>query len=560
MTMTSSALDRDGPGVTAHSNEADNRLVARVRLMLAASALLVAFIDHAGPGSSSNAALYVLSCYAAICAFALACTLRRVKWTRGKFMHRLDAATCAAMAATGSEADIFPMVFLFFAIVVASLRYGLEEGAFVTIAAIVLYCEVLYVVHPGGAPARVFLRAAVLLAFGRAIAQLGERQLQAARRQALLGELSQVANPRFGIDRTMSAALERTRAFFRAGCCMVLLEEHETGTYSIRESWAGAPAVVQEQNIDATIARRILAEPGGQTLLYVRPWRRWRRIGGQSLSHAGAGRWIEQDEARLQELADLFEAGSFISAPLVFARGKGRIYVAAGTRHLGRADALFLERIAAQELANIDRVDVLDHLASDAARLERKKIALDLHDTAIQSYIGLQLGLAALCRQAEPGNPLTGELDKLAAMAGDVIVELRDYTKRVRGGATVDEPICLAALRRQAAQANAAYGVDVRIEIEGAIEFGDRLTAEVLQIVREGISNVCRHTSAKRAAVALRASGDMLRIEINNEHGGKQPPPFRPRSITERAIALGGSAFVQQGRFNDTIVCVEIPL
>ena len=78
--------------------------------------------------------------------------------------------------------------------------------------------------------------------------------------------------------------------------------------------------------------------------------------------------------------------------------------------------------------------------------------------------------------------------------------------------------------------------------------------------MREGISNVCRHTAAKRAAVSLRCSDGMLRIEINNEHGGKQPPPFRPRSISERAIALGGSAFVSQGRFNDTIVYVEIPL
>jgi signal transduction histidine kinase len=60
--------------------------------------------------------------------------------------------------------------------------------------------------------------------------------------------------------------------------------------------------------------------------------------------------------------------------------------------------------------------------------------------------------------------------------------------------------------------------------------------------------------------VSLHCSAGLLRIEINNEHGGKQPPPFRPRSISERAIALGGSAFVRQGRFNDTIVCVEIPL
>jgi signal transduction histidine kinase len=474
-------------------------------------------------------------------------------------MHRLDGLTCAALAATGSDADIFTLVLLFFAIVVASLRYGLEEGALVTLGAVVLYCEVVIVTLPGAAPARVFLRAAVLLAFGRALAQLGERHIQAARKQAFLGVLNQVSNPRFGIDRTMTAALERTRAFFMAERCFVVLQEHDTGEYAIREVREGDPPLMPEESIDAELARPMLADPRSHTLLYVGPLG-WRGFGEVALSHGGAGRWIAQDEARLRELAGLLEAGSFISAPLVLARGRGRIYVSTTMRPLGRSDALFLERIAAQELAAIDRIGLLDRIASDAAALERKKIALDLHDTAIQSYIGLQLGLAALCRQASPSNPLAGELDKLAAMASDVIVGLRDYTSQARGGAEADEPICLAALRRHAAQANAAYGIDVHIEIEGAIEFGDRLTAEVLQIVREGISNVCRHTSAKRAGVALRCGGDLLRIEISNEHGARQPPPFRPRSISERAAALGGSAFVREGRFNDTIVCVEIPL
>jgi signal transduction histidine kinase len=381
---------------------------------------------------------------------------------------------------------------------------------------------------------------------------------EAARRQELLQDLNQVANPRFGIDRTMTTALQRMREFFAADCCIVLLEDDDTGSFAIRTVRADGPPVAPSASVDAALARAMLPEPRTHVLLYVRPWRRRR---GKALGHAGSpGRWMPRDETTLRQLADLLEAGSFISAPLAFGRGKGRIYVTAGSRHLARADALLLARIAAQELLAIDRIDLLDRIASDSAALERKKIALDLHDTAIQSYIGLQLGLAALCRKAEPSNPLADDLGKLAAAAAGVIAELRDYAQGPCGGTAADEPICLAALRRQAAQAMATYGVDIRIEAEGEIAFGDRLTAEVLQIVREGISNVCRHTAAKRAAVSLRCGGGLLRIEINNEHGGKQPPPFRPRSISERASALGGTAFVRQGRFNDTIVCVEIPL
>ncbi len=558
MASSSSPLDKDAAGAAAHADVADSLLVARIRLVLAVSALLVTVVDLTGPGRVNSSALLILAAYAVTCTAAYGCARRQGRWAEGKLMHRLDAVVCVAMTAAVGQADIFPLVFLFFSIMVASLRYGLEEGARVTIVTVMLYCAAAIATLPEVAPARMFLRGAVLLVFGRAIAQLGERHIQAARRQALLHDLNQVANPRFGIDRTMTAALERMRVFFMADSCIALLDEHEAGHYSLRAVRAGAPPIVPAETIGADLARTILPDPRTQVLLYVRPWRR--RMAATALGHAGGpGRWMQQDAGRLRELADVLEAGSFISAPLILGRGKGRIYVTAASRHLGRADALFLARIAQQELRAIDRVDLLDRIASDAAALERKKIALNLHDTAIQSYIGLQLGLVALCRKAAPSNPLIADLDKLVAMASDVIVQLRDYAQGACGGAAAGEPILLAALRRQAAQTMAAYGVHIRIDIDGHIDFGDRLTAEVLQIVREGISNVCRHTAAKQAAVSLRCSGGMLRIEINNEHGGKQPAPFRPRSISERAIALGGTAFVSQGRFNDTIVYVEIP-
>jgi signal transduction histidine kinase len=561
MAISSFLADKDVPGTSAHTDEADHRVVAHIRLVLAISALLVGVVDHARPHTGNAAGLLILSSYAVLCAAAYVGNEYRIGWTRGRLMHCLDAGVCVAMAAAGGQADIFPLVFLLFAMVVASLRYGLEEGARITLVAVVLYCAAMIATRSEETPARLFLRAAVLLVCGRAVAQLGERHIQTARRQELLHDLNQMGNPRFGIDRTMTAALERMREFFAADSCIALLEDDDTGSFAIRAVRADGPLAAPAESVDGALARAMLPEPHTHVLLYVRPWRRWRARPGTALSHAGGpGRWMLQDERNLQQLADLLEADSFISAPLLFGRGKGRIYIAAGGRHLGRGDALVLARIASRELLAIDRIDLLDRIASDSAALERKKIALDLHDTAIQSYIGLQLGLAALCRKAEPSNPLADDLGKLAAAATAVIVELRDVAQGACGGTAVDEPICLAALRRQAAQATATYGVDIRIEAEGKVDFGDRLTAEVLQIVREGISNICRHTAAKQAAVSLRCSGGLLRIEINNEHGGKQPPPFRPRSISERANALGGTAFVRQGRFNDTIVCVEIPL
>jgi signal transduction histidine kinase len=552
-------LEKDVPGAGLHADENDDRQFACIRLMLAIPALLVAVVDHAsGPGHPE--ALSVLSCYAVACSAAYAGVQGRRRWAAGALMHRLDAALFVALDASGSQAGAFPLVFLFFAIVAGSLRYGLEEGVRVTIVAVMACCAVDAVGQAGVPPARQFLRAAVLVVSGRAIAQLGERHHQALRRQALLRDLHRIANPRFGVDRTMTAALERIRVFFMADCCVVVLEDEDSGRCAMRTVRGASTPVAPPVPVGAGLARVLLPEPRKHLLSYVGPRRRARGFGASASSHAGgAGRWVAQDPGRLRELADLFDADSFISAPLAFSRGMGRIHVCARGRHLGRGAAMFLAR-AAQDLQAIDRIDLLDRLASDSAAQERKKIALDLHDTAIQSYIGLQLGLAALCRRAAPSNPLSGDLGKLAAMAAEVAVQLRGYVQRGCGEALADAPVCLAALRRLADHAHAAYGVEIGIDVDGAPGFGDRLAVEVLQIVREGISNICRHTAARRATVSLRCSGEVLRIEIGNEHGSRPPPPFRPRSISERAAALGGTAFVREGRFNHTIVCVEIPL
>ncbi|NHZ33686.1 sensor histidine kinase [Massilia rubra] len=565
MVIADSPLNKDAACAAAQSDVVYSQLVARIRLVLTVSAVLVAILDHAGPGPANLTALMVLSAYALLCAAVYLCPRCQPRWTRGKLRHRLDVAVSAAVVAAVGQADIFPLVFLFFAIVVASLRYGLAEGVRVTIATVLLYYLAAMLTLPEVAPARVLLRAAVLLAFGRVIAQLGELHILAARRQALLRELNQVANPRFGVERSMTAALEKIRAFFMADSCLMLLadpeQEHERGAHFLRTVRADGPTVVPAIPIDAALARAMLPEPRTHVLLYVRAWRCWRAFGGCALGYADEpATWTGHACGSLRELAELLGAASFISAPVNFGRGKGRIIVAAGTRHLGRGDALFLARIAEQGLRAIERIDLLDRIASDAAALERKKIALDLHDSAIQSYIGLQLGLAALCRKAAPGNPLAADLDRLVTIAADVIGQLRDEARRACAAPGADQSMFLAALRRQAAQASSAYGVAIRIDAAPGLALGDRLGAEVLHIVREGISNVCRHTSAGSATVALRCAGATLRIDIINPHDGATPPRFQPRSLSERAVALGGAAVVREGGANETIVTVEIPL
>jgi signal transduction histidine kinase len=93
------------------------------------------------------------------------------------------------------------------------------------------------------------------------------------------------------------------------------------------------------------------------------------------------------------------------------------------------------------------------------------------------------------------------------------------------------------------------------------VHLNGRLAAVVFQMVAEGLSNVRRHTHATRATVRLAQNNGHLVVRLENEEPTElAPTPFTPRSITERATALGGHAHVEQNGGSTTSVVIEIPL
>jgi signal transduction histidine kinase len=87
------------------------------------------------------------------------------------------------------------------------------------------------------------------------------------------------------------------------------------------------------------------------------------------------------------------------------------------------------------------------------------------------------------------------------------------------------------------------------------------LQNEVIQIVREGLSNIRRHTCAERATINLREAQGRLFVELINDRAREAARrKFYPRSIGERATELGGRVNVRHGAGNRTVVAVELPL
>ena len=274
----------------------------------------------------------------------------------------------------------------------------------------------------------------------------------------------------------------------------------------------------------------------------------------------GQHRWFKQKGTASENLAGLLEARGFISAPVELRDQRGRLYVVSDKSLFSRADTLFLVQIAAQTFPVIENIELLDSMVFDAAMHERQKISLDIHDMTIQPYIGLKLGLNAIRHKAADDNPVTADIDKLTVMVESVIDDLRKYAGTFKDQSTLNGPVLMKALQDQANGIKRLYGIDITICMDSNLTVSDRLMAEVLQLVRESLSNICKHTMAQSGLVSIECVNGWLKLQVENENTSLWASDFMPRSISERAAGLGGSVQVTHGLGGNTSVLVEIPV
>lgn len=145
-------------------------------------------------------------------------------------------------------------------------------------------------------------------------------------------------------------------------------------------------------------------------------------------------------------------------------------------------------------------------------------------------------------------------------MTEKVIDDLRNFAVAFKTGCDKREPIFMSVLNQQAARVKEFYGIDISITMAGDVKVSDRLATELLQLVHEGLSNICKHTLAQKGLVDIQFSETVLKIKIENENKNIPVIDFTPRSISERAAGLGGMVHVNQGQDGNTVVCVEIPV
>jgi signal transduction histidine kinase len=547
----------------------DDRIVAIMRFVLALSALLIIFIDPSEPDRLVAVTYLALSLYT-IYSLALYIVVQRYSSLHAsiiRWAHWADVAWYIVLIALSSGTSSVFFFFFFFAILVASFRQGFRTGLRVVVVSAILFTIVGFATAPKGSAFelnRFLLRPIYLFVLGYMMAYWGGYEITLKRRLALLKEVNTLANPRFGVDRTIGWLMERMRSFYDAEGCLLVTADAATSAYYMRRADRRDPErAVRSEPLPELLAQRLLALPANQAVVHSRKPRVWWSLHMRSRAYDVVTR-TRTAEARelIEALAATLDARSFVAMPLRYhSAAAGRLYLTSTRRDaFDDSDVDFLLQVINHFTPVIENIRLVDRLASGAAEVERQRIAHDIHDSVIQPYVGLQIGLTTIGQRLEAGDiSAIGDIKRLVEQITNTIANLRSYMRGLKSPGE-HENILLPSVRRFVETFAETTGIAVHVEAAGDMHLNDRLAAEVFQMMTEGLSNIRRHTHAMQASILLAQRDNYLVLSVEDKGvNGSTPAPFSPRSIAERAAALGGRVRVDQHE-NGSVVIVEIPL
>ena len=558
------ALFRDPPGETQdplyampdESLDRVERVIAVSRVVLAISALPIMLLDPRRPMYSTTPLYVVLGAYIV---YSVALLWLFTRGMRARTSSRpilvADVAwfTLIVLLSQGGTSPFF--LFYLFSVCTAAIRWGIRTTLHISVLSAALYLSSVFVLRlivagpDFSMHSAHVMRSTYLVLIGYLVGFIGEHELSAKRRLIEMVSIQREVGRSRSAFVTLARLLGRIVRFFDADYALLQLRTAE------------GPPVEWEGSRPAPGRRLVLrsVEP--------RPWSPdAARAHSFRVSHAlgNWGRHVEGYEAgryRPLHLAEGDEPGflsrsrvrSLISVPIRSRGGvRGRIMLGRVRSNFSKEDLDFLDTLVGQTAMILDNV-VLQATAEElAVAEERARIARDVHDGFVQSLASLDVGIE-VCRQLERKNPakLAAELADLQRTVKHGYRDARRYLDRLRDN-RVQGPDVNEAVRElvREFQDRGDVAIDLETRAEG-VPARQGIGFEVMQIVREGLTNIVRHSGARRARVLVDASNGELEVVIHdNGRGfpaagasdeGELPHSAAPWSIRERVEALGGT-------------------
>jgi signal transduction histidine kinase len=199
---------------------------------------------------------------------------------------------------------------------------------------------------------------------------------------------------------------------------------------------------------------------------------------------------------------------------------------------------------------------------------ERRRLAAEIHDTIAQGLTGIIAQLQVVAGTPDPAAARV-HLDRAADLARHSLGEARRSVHNLA-------PVALAsdglpeALRKTVAEWGERTGVRAEFTLTGTAEqLHDEVSATLLRIAQESLSNAGRHAAATRTGVTLSFMGDEVVLDIRDDGRGFDPLAVPARNgsggfgldgMRARAERIAGALTVESEPGHGTAVSARVPL
>ena len=229
------------------------------------------------------------------------------------------------------------------------------------------------------------------------------------------------------------------------------------------------------------------------------------------------------------------------------------------------SDLVILQMLANQTAIALENERLRERLRDMAVLEERERISKELHDGVIQSIysvgLSLQGSLSMLDRDPET---VTKRVSDSIAELDNVVRDVRTYIFELQPK-MVEEHGLAAAIESLAREyeVNTLAHVELRLDDSACDALPSADQVQMVQIVREILSNIARHANATEVSVTCSA-GDAITLEIVDNGVGFDPTTVRRgqglRNIEERAHRLRGTLEIVPAASKGTRHTLKIPI
>jgi signal transduction histidine kinase len=217
---------------------------------------------------------------------------------------------------------------------------------------------------------------------------------------------------------------------------------------------------------------------------------------------------------------------------------------------LGPSRAIELERRV--ETLSQSRAGVVD-----AADAERRRIERDLHDGAQQRLVSLAMNLG-IARETLTDLPPEARQVIVSAHdeAKEALTELRSLVRGLHPAVLNDRGLD-AALSGIAARAP----LPVQLTVDMTVRASPTVEAVAYFVVSECLANIARHSHARQAAIDVRQTGGVLRIQVTDDGVGGADPARGSglASLGQRVRSVDGTLRLDSPVGGPTVVTAELP-